>query len=432
MRLKNVFYIAIILALLLVSCVPKVAPITETPPTQVASPVSVEATPTQKASTKSLQIIGPWISSEADAFEYVLDGFRKSTGIEVTYEGTADVNAPLTTRIAAGNPPDLAILAVAKGLKDLVSQGALIPLDSFSNEINSNFSTGWIDQFTIDGHVYAIPTRANIDDCLWFNPEVVTTPPTSWTELLSYCDSVKAAGGNCIAGTGKDVWPLDMTFESIYKATFGLKQWSALLKHEIPWNDPSVVEAFNREAIFYGDKYAAGGSAGALGTGLVDGMARVFGTNADTRFVNAGSWGIGLALDAINKDLVEGKTIDYIIFPGESVGDGTILAAADTAVLLVDSPEARELMSYLISAEGQARFAPNGFPVANKNVDPSAYSGLTAKSASLLAKSEVGPDISTALSADFVSQVDQALGAAILDPSSIQSILDNLEANFKG
>ncbi|MFZ2097628.1 MAG: extracellular solute-binding protein [Anaerolineales bacterium] len=432
MKLKNVFYTAILLILVLASCAPKPAPTTETTPTEIASPVGAAVTPTQAAGTKSLQIIGPWISSEADAFEYVLDGFREKTGIDVTFEGTADVNAPLTTRIAAGNPPDLAILAVAKGLKDLVAQGALIPLDSFANEITSNFSTGWIDQFTIDGHVYAIPTRANIDDCLWFNPEVVTTPPTSWSELLSYCDSVKAEGGNCIAGTGKDVWPLDMTFESIYKATFGLKQWNALLKHEIPWNDPSVVEAFNREAIFYGDKYAAGGSAGALGTGLVDGMARVFGATSDTRFVNAGSWGVGLVLDAINKDLVEGKTIDYVIFPGEPAGDGTILAAADVAVLLVDSPEARALMSYLISTEGQARFAPNGFPVANKNVDPSAYSGLTAKSAGLLAKSEVGPDISTPLSYDFVSQIDQALGAAILDPSSIQSILDNLEANFKG
>jgi ABC-type glycerol-3-phosphate transport system substrate-binding protein len=394
--------------------------------------VAVEPTEVsiEEGEAGSLQIIGPWISAEADAFEYVLDGFRESSGIEVVYEGTEDPLIPLTPRIAAGDTPDLAILPVAKGMRDLVAQGALIPLDPFADEIAANISDSWSAQFTIDGHVYAIPTRANINDLLWFNPEAVSAPPTSWSELLAYCDSVVAEGGSCIAGTGKDVWPLNLTFQSIYLATYGLEKWNSLMAREIPFNDPTVVEAFNRFAIFYGDKYAAGGSVGALGTGLVDGIARVFGTSADARFVNAGSWAGGLAISAINENLVEGETIDYVTFPGEPASEGTIIASADVAVMLVDSPAARQLMSYLISPEGQARFAPNGFTVANINVDPSLYSGLTAKTAGLLAESEVGPDISAPLSNGDVSQVNEALGAAILDPGSIQTIVDNLEANI--
>ena len=61
----------------------------------------------------------------------------------------------------------------------------------------------------------------------------------------------------------------------------------------------------------------AGGAVGALGTGLVDGIALVFGTSPDAQFVNAGSWAGGIAIAAINADLVEGETIDYIAFPGD-------------------------------------------------------------------------------------------------------------------
>ena len=433
MKLKNQLYILIILAMILAACAPQATRTEEVNPTvEPASQISeanVEAPAEAPSQATTLQIIGPWRASEADAFEDVLDGFRKSTGINVVYEGVDDVLGPLTTRVAAGTPPDLAILPVAKGLLDLHSQNALIPLDPFMDEIKANFSAGWIDQFTLDGQVYAIPMRANINNCFWFNPEVVGTPPTSWPAFTSYCDSVAADGMSCTAGLGKDTWTLNVLFQSIYIATHGLEKYNAMTSGEIPLNDPSVVEVFNRITTFYGDKYVAGGSVGALGTGLVDGIALVFGTNPTAQFVNAGSWANGIAVGAVNENLVEGETIDYILFPGESVGEGAIIAAADVAVMLVDSPEARQLMSYLISAEGQALFAPNGYTVANKNVDSALYSGLAVKTARLLAESAVGPDISAVMTNEVVSLINEAVAAAILSPDNVQAILDDLQAN---
>lgn len=440
MRLRHVPILLLVLILILSACTPQAAPeeaapAGEAPAEEEVAPAEEEVAAEEDASPEeadALQILGPWLASEADAFEYVLDGFRESTGIEVVYEGNPDVRGPLSTKVAAGEPPDLAILAVAKGLRDFVAQDALLPLDPFAEDIEANFSQGWIDQFTVDGQIYAVPTRSNINNLLWFNPDVVTEPPASWAEFTAYCDSLATEGVSCTAGIGKDSWTLDVLFYSAYISTNGVEMWNALMAGEVPYNDPSMVEAFNRLTQFYSDEYAAGGSVGALGTGLVDGIARVFGTSPDARFVNAGSWADGIAIGAINENLVPGETIDYVLFPGDPAGEGDIIAAADVAVMLVDSPEGRQLMSYLISAEGQARFAPNSYTVANVNVDPGLYSGLAIKTATLLGESDVGPDISVYLSTEELTAINEATGAAILDPGSIQTILDNLEASIGG
>lgn len=376
--------------------------------------------------------MGPWLASEADAFEAVLDGFRESASIAIEYEGTDQILPALTTRVAAGSPPDVAILPVAQGLKELAAQGALVSLNSMSDVITENFDAGWINQFTIDGEIYAIPTRSNVQTVLWFNPEAVGDPPTSWSAFTEHCDAVAAEGNSCTAGLGQTSWTLTILFSSVYLSTHGLEMWNGLMSGDIPWNDPSVAEAFNRITVFYGDDYAAGGAVGALGTGLVDGIALVFGTSPDAQFVNAGSWAGGIAINAINADLVEGETIDYIAFPGDEAGEDTIVAAADVAVIFNDSEATAGLMSFLMSAEGQALFAPNGFAVANKHVDLGLYSGLTARTAELLATSAIGPDVNSPLPADVVSALIEAVAAAILDPESIESVLDDLQAIASG
>ena len=43
------------------------------------------------AQSDALQVMGPWLASEADAFELVLDGYRESAGIAIEYEGTDQI-----------------------------------------------------------------------------------------------------------------------------------------------------------------------------------------------------------------------------------------------------------------------------------------------------------------------------------------------------
>lgn len=378
-----------------------------------------------------LQVSGPWSATEADAFEIVLEGFTESTGIDVVYEAVgSEVVKVLGTRIAAGETPDMAILPVANGLKDLTAQGALVPLNDLRDMMEENFDTGWIDQYTIDGNIMAIPTRANVSNLLWFNPQVVTDVPATWEEFVAYADNNAANGQATVAGLAKTSWTLTILFEDAYLSTFGADRWNALMTGDLPWNDKTVIEAVARIAAFYGDDYAAGGREGALGTGLVDGIARVFGTDSDAQFVAAGSWVAGIVKGAINEAIVEGETIDYVPFIGDAAGDGCIIAAADVAVILNDSPEVRQLLNYLASAEGQSLFAPNGYTVANKNIDLAIFNGLAQKSSRMLANSKVAPSTGVMMSNESRNVLIEVLQAAILDPENIPALLDELEMNI--
>lgn len=427
MKLNKLMTIVTLLVVFLAACVPT----SVEPAVEKTAPVVVEKPAAAEEYSDIIQVVGPWLAGEGDAFEIVLDGFREETGIEVVYEGVNDLLGIISTRIAAGSPPDVVILPVANGLKDFIAQGVVIPLDKLSAEIDDNFSSGWIDQYTFDSHIYAIPTRSDLGNCLWYNPSSVGEVPISWSAFTAYCDSIVENGISCTTGIGKDVWTLKILFQSMYLSTFGPENWMALGTGEIPFNDPSVVETFDRITKFYGDEYAAGGGVGTLGTGLMDGIANVFGSDPSALFVQAGSWAGNIAIYAVNPDLAPGETIDYVPFPGEVESAGAMIGSADVAVLLSEKPEAMQLMSFLISTKGQARFSLSSYTVANKNIDPALYDGLSAKTAELLTTSQIMPDIDSFLAAEYVTLLNEAIGAAILDPGSIKMILDNLQANIQ-
>ena len=58
----------------------------------------------------TINVLGVWGGQEADAFAAMTQVFTDRTGIKVQFEATRDLDAVLTTRVQAGNPPDVVIL----------------------------------------------------------------------------------------------------------------------------------------------------------------------------------------------------------------------------------------------------------------------------------------------------------------------------------
>lgn len=87
----------------------------------------------------------------------------------------ADYYTKFQTAIATGNGPDIGVSHASK-LTELVEQGAVIPIDSYLNEIGANlsdyYSDNSINSVTFDGETYAIPldTHAEI---LYFNLDYI-------------------------------------------------------------------------------------------------------------------------------------------------------------------------------------------------------------------------------------------------------------------
>mgnify|MGYP006300514637 CR=1 FL=1 len=78
----------------------------------------------------TVSVMAVWGGQELDAFLKMVEPFEKATGIEVQYEGTRDLPTLVTTRLEAGNPPDIVALTGIGMMKQLAQEGDLINLSN--------------------------------------------------------------------------------------------------------------------------------------------------------------------------------------------------------------------------------------------------------------------------------------------------------------
>jgi len=84
--------------------------------------------PSTSAKGGSVTVIGTWSGSELDSFNAVVKPFTDQTGTTVNFEGARDQDAILSTRVAAGNPPDLAAAPGPTLLNRFAAQGKVVDL----------------------------------------------------------------------------------------------------------------------------------------------------------------------------------------------------------------------------------------------------------------------------------------------------------------
>jgi alpha-glucoside transport system substrate-binding protein len=123
------------------------------------------------------------------------------------------------------------------------------------------------------------------------------------------------------------------------------------------------------------DDYVVGGIEGALGTGFVDGIGRVFGTSSDAHLYMEGGFVGGIALGDVNPKLKPGVTIQEAPFPTINARFGSpVVGGGDLAGAFKDTPEVRALLAYLSSPEAGKIWVSTGAIVSpNKKVPASAY-----------------------------------------------------------
>src|SRR4051812_17791016 len=109
------------------------------------------ATVRARQDAKVVSFLTTFGGSELDAMRTSLDEFTKQTGILVTVESNRQLVQILRTRIAGGNPPDLALIPQPGTLAELARAGKVKAL------VNKDGSKGLIDKKTLtDNYAQAI------------------------------------------------------------------------------------------------------------------------------------------------------------------------------------------------------------------------------------------------------------------------------------
>ncbi len=390
---------------------------------------------------KTVTVLGVWGGGERDAFMKMLEPFEASTGIKVEFTGTRDLPTVLTTRVAAGNPPDISVLPNPGQMQEFAKIRALVDLSEFMDmsKLQDEYAQTWIDLGSYRKTVYAIFISADLKSLVWYSPKAFADAgyqiPQTWKELIALSDKIAAQGkapwSIGLESGAASGWPGTDWIEDIMLRITAPEVYDQWVNHEIPWTDPVVKRAWELFGqIARNEKYVYGGPEAALTTNFGEAPNALF-TTPPRAYMHKQATFIKSFILKYNPNLQPGVDFSFFPFPSIDLDYGTpALGAADMFAVFKDTPEAQALMRYLATADAQEIWvAELGKLSANRKVNPNAYpDDLTRKAAEVLASAETfrfdGSDLMPAAvgSGSFWSGILDYVGGEDLD-----SVLERIE-----
>ncbi|WP_103347576.1 ABC transporter substrate-binding protein [Amycolatopsis sp. CA-128772] len=390
-------------------------------------------------------VLGPWTGDEQVAFQRVLDGFTRETGIITRYQGTRAQNQVLRGDLQQGTPPDVAVLSNPAELAGYARSGQLEPLNGvLGAEATAAYSPQWLKLQQLGGDaVYTVAVKADLKSIVWYTPRSFPGPaPSTWDELLAASRQLSAAGQRpwCL-GMGappNSGFPGTDWLEDILLHRAGPQAYSSWAAGRLAWTDQAVVDAWRSwGALVLAPGAVRGGSTAALLTSFADAGRALFADPPGCALEHLGSFAIGGYTAVARPAGPPAPDRDFRFFPFPGSGDaGPSEVSADLAGMFHDTPAARRLMVYLAGEDGQ-RIWPSGgttFSVHQRLLGQDVYrSDVARRIATTLAKgTDLCFDASDVMPSAMTSAFYQAVLEYLAHPDRLDTLLAELEQVRRG
>ncbi|MET8972166.1 ABC transporter substrate-binding protein [Streptomyces hydrogenans] len=317
---------------------------------------------------------------EADLFEETWADFADCTGIDVSYEGDGEFEAQIQVRVDGGNAPDVAFFPQPGLLERFAADGRLKPVSAGVAALaRQGWSADWNSYATVGGTLYGTPLVANVKSFVWYSPAFFRdrglTVPRTWTELMALTEKVAASGVKpwCagIESAEATGWPVTDWIEDVLLRRQGTRVYDQWVAHEIPFDDPRVIDAMDTVgSLLKNDRYANGGFGPARSmTSISFQEAGTPVLSGDCAMHRQASFYAGLWPDGTR--IGPDEDVYAFLLPGTDPASRPVLGGGVFAAAFADRPEVRAFQEYLASADfANARMRKGPFVSANKGVDP--------------------------------------------------------------
>jgi alpha-glucoside transport system substrate-binding protein len=389
----------------------------------------------------TVHVMTQWTGSEQASFFAVIKPWQDQTGIKIAYEASRDQDALLTTRVAAGNPPDLAAAPSPAVLSKFATQGKVIPLDNIIDvtALKAQYSQSWIDLGTINGKLYQVFSWGSLKGLIWYNPKNFAAKkyqvPTSWDSLMALQTQIKSGGSFpwCIAleNGAASGWPGSDWVKEIVLSQAGPTVYDSWWQGKTKWTDPAIKAAWKTWGTVLGpnDSNVYGGKQAMAATAFGDGGTPMFANPPKCYMHNQASFITDFFVKAV-PTLKAGVDFNFFGLPDiSSQFAGAHVVSGDAWSMFKDTPQARSLIKYLATAPAQDIWVKRGGKIAlNNQVSVDDYPDALSKStAQILVATKIGKYDAGDL---MPSVMKNAYWKAVLDFANNQSNLDSILANL--
>lgn len=400
---------------------------------------------TSSTSSKTLHVIGTWGGSEQASFMAMVKPWEDRTGNKVSYEGSRDINALLTTRVKAGNPPDLAGLPGPGQMAQFAKAGSLVSLDQAvdMNAMNSQYGQNWVKLGTANGHLVGIFIKAAIKGLIYYDPKNVsaagvdfTTPPKTWDDLTTAFTTIRSKTGKtpwCIgvASGAASGWPGTDWVKDFFLRQAGPTKYEAWGASQEPWNSPEMKTAWQSFGqVVNSSNLTYGGKNYVLSTNFATAFDPMFASPPGCYLHHQASFITDFFVHDY-PNLKPGDDFTFFGFPNiDPQFTGAQVVAGDLFGMFKDSPEARDLIKYLTTADAQRIWVKRGGAISpNKLVTLDNYPDEQVKKAAqlLLAANPPEFDAGDLQTAALQQAFFDGIVAYIQNPGQLDTILNSLE-----
>ncbi len=229
---------------------------------------------------------------EGEALQGFLDVYNKVTNSNVQFVGSDGFEQQLRIEVEGGNPPQVAELPQPGSICEFAGNGDLLSLEDMGFDVaqmETDSSKFWMNLgLCDDGKHYGIPWFPNFKSIVFYHRPTFESMgyqvPATYEDMVSLSSQMVTDGWTpwCFGfGSGDATgWPGTDWIEDIYLRQSGPDMYSEWYKHQIPFNDPSVVAAFDKFGeIFFGDGFVLGGPGAVAGIDFRDSPGPLFATN---------------------------------------------------------------------------------------------------------------------------------------------------------
>ena len=390
-------------------------------------------------------IVAPEDASHKESYQL----FTECTGAEVVYEGSKEFEAQLIVRVKSGNPPDIAYVPQPGLLNTLVTdtQKVVAAPDSVAANVDEFWGEDWKAYGTVEDTFYAAPLGANIKSFVWYSPSMFEENgwkiPETWDDMTALSDEIASAGDMkpWCAGIGSGDatgWVATDWMEDAVLRDLGPEVYDQWVAHEIPFNDPQIVDALDRVGgILKNEEYVNGGFGDVKSIATTEftdgGLPILDGECAMHRQASfyAANWPEG------TKVAEDGDVFAfYLPVTNEDFGR-PVLGGGEFVAAFSEEPQVQAFQTYLATdvwANEKAKATPGGGWVsANKGLDANNLSSPIDR-----LSAETFQDPEAVFRFDGSDQMPGAVGAGSfwkemtswITGQSTQDSLDNIESSY--